>query len=102
MVRDEILDLYEYVDPDIAYEPPVALEQVVRRALAEVIVNSGAKPGAVQEWFTAEQAATYLGLPSANAVYRRHARGQLKGYRAANGRSLRFRRRDLDAPMRAA
>lgn len=51
-----------------------------------------------QEWFTAAEAADYLRLPTVKALYQRRARGQLKGYEF--GRSLRFRRRDLDSLLR--
>lgn len=46
------------------------------------------------EWMTAEEAAAYLRL-TLGALYQRRQRGQIKAYRL--GRSLRFRRRDLDA-----
>ena len=55
-----------------------------------------------QEWMTPEEAAGYLRLPSVAALYQRHARGQVKAYRIAGGRRMRFRRRDLDALMKAA
>ena len=46
------------------------------------------------EWMTAQEAAAYLRL-TLGALYQRRQRGQIKAYRL--GRSLRFRRRDLDA-----
>jgi excisionase family DNA binding protein len=52
-----------------------------------------------QEWFTPAEAANYLRVPSASAVYQRVARGQMRTYRL--GRQMRFRRSDLDALMRA-
>jgi excisionase family DNA binding protein len=52
-----------------------------------------------QEWFTAEEAAEYLRLPSGKAVYQRAARGQILPHRFG-ARLIRFRRRDLDALMR--
>jgi excisionase family DNA binding protein len=55
---------------------------------------------AVREWMTAGEAADYLRLPSVGALYQRVARGQVKPLRL--GRQMRFRRRDLDALMRAA
>jgi hypothetical protein len=36
------------------------------------------------------------------ALYQRRARGHVKGYRLAGGRTLMFSRRDLDALMCAA
>ena len=56
-------------------------------------------PTATGEWMTAAEAATYLCLPTVNALYQRVARGQVKALRL--GRQMRFRRRDLDALMRA-
>jgi excisionase family DNA binding protein len=53
-----------------------------------------------REWMTAAEAADYLRLPSVAAPYQRVARGQIKAQRL--GRQMRFRRRDLDALMRAA
>jgi excisionase family DNA binding protein len=50
------------------------------------------------EWLTAHEAASYLRLPSVNALYQRVARGQIKELRL--GRQMRFRRRDLDALIR--
>jgi excisionase family DNA binding protein len=46
------------------------------------------------EWLSAAEAAAYLRLRSVRALYQRVARGQLKVCRL--GRSLRFRRRELD------
>jgi excisionase family DNA binding protein len=53
-----------------------------------------------REWMTAAEAAEHLRLPSVAALYQRVARGQIKAHRL--GRQMRFRRRDLDALMRAA
>jgi hypothetical protein len=49
------------------------------------------------EWLSAAEAAAYPRLPSVRALNQRVARGQLKVYRL--GRSLRFRRRELDTLM---
>jgi excisionase family DNA binding protein len=59
-------------------------------------------PTTTGDWMTPVEAAGYLRLPSVNALYQRHARGQVKAYRLAGGRVMRFRRRDLDALMEAA
>jgi excisionase family DNA binding protein len=59
-------------------------------------------PTPSREWMTPKEAADYLRLPSVEALYQRHARGQVKAYRLADGRAMRFRRRDLDALMRPA
>jgi excisionase family DNA binding protein len=56
----------------------------------------------VKEWLTPAEAAEYLGLPSVHAIYQRRARGQITAYRLGGGRTMRFRRRDLDALMKAA
>jgi excisionase family DNA binding protein len=53
------------------------------------------------EWLTAEEAARYLRLPSVKALYQRAARGQVPKYQLG-ARTIRFRRRDLDALLRAA
>ena len=47
-------------------------------------------------WLTAEEAAIYLGLPSAGALYKRVERGQVPSARRF-GRQFRFRQADLDA-----
>ena len=54
---------------------------------------------ACSDWMTAAEATAYLRLPTVKALYQRRARGQVKAY--AFGRSLRFRRRDLDALLAA-
>jgi excisionase family DNA binding protein len=54
-------------------------------------------PAPLGEWLSAAEAAAYLRLRSVRALYQRVARGQLKVYRL--GRSLRFRRRELDTLM---
>lgn len=51
------------------------------------------------EWLTAEEAADYTRL-SLKALYQRRQRGQLMGYTMGVGRTLRFRRGDLDALMK--
>lgn len=52
-----------------------------------------------QEWLTAEEAADYTRL-SLRALYQCRQRGQLRGYTVGAGRTLRFRRGDLDALMK--
>ena len=71
-------------EPDVALAPAVAANQPMR----------------AQEWMTAAEAADYLRLPSVDVLYQRVARGQMKPLRLE--RQMRFRRRDLDALMRAA
>jgi excisionase family DNA binding protein len=61
------------------------------------LMNAAEIPHGAGEWLTAKEAAAYLRLPSVKALYQRRARGQIKAF--ALGRSLRFRRRDLDALM---
>jgi excisionase family DNA binding protein len=63
-------------------------------------MDAANQPMRALEWMTATEAADYLRLPSVNALYQRVARGQVKALRL--GRQMRFRRRDLDALMRAA
>jgi excisionase family DNA binding protein len=63
-------------------------------------MNAVNEPTRVHEWMTAAEAAEYLRLPTVNALYQRVARGQMSPLRL--GRQMRFRRRDLDALMRAA
>jgi excisionase family DNA binding protein len=63
-------------------------------------VEPANEPMRAHEWMTAAEAAHHLRLPSVNALYQRVARGQVKALRL--GRQMRFRRRDLDALMRAA
>lgn len=46
------------------------------------------------KWMTAEEAAEYLGLPTANALYQRVARGDVPVHRL--GRRLLFSREELD------
>lgn len=57
-----------------------------------------AAPKLASQWFTAEEAAEYLRIPTTKALYQRVARGQMKALRL--GRQFRFRRGDLDALMR--
>ena len=54
------------------------------------------KDGVLAPWMTAGEAAAYLRLPSAQAVYKRAERGQVRAHRFGP-RLLRFRRADLDA-----
>jgi len=49
-------------------------------------------------WLTAEQAAVYLGLRTAKALYQRVRRGQVPAHRLGN-RSLRFLPAELDAVL---
>ena len=58
-------------------------------------LESPAKP-APGLWFTAEEAATYLGLPTRKALYAAVARGQVPARRFGR-RRLRFNRVELDA-----
>jgi excisionase family DNA binding protein len=64
-------------------------------------VSTVAVAAVAGEWMTAHEAAEYLRLPTAKALYQRAARGQIKKYPLGK-RTVRFRRRDLDALMRAA
>lgn len=49
------------------------------------------------EWLTADEAATYLGLPSRRALYQRVRRGQVPVH--GFGRSLRFHKSELDGVL---
>jgi excisionase family DNA binding protein len=57
-------------------------------------------PAAPSPWLTANEAAAYLRLPSARALYKRVERGHVRAHRW--GRQLRFHRRDLDALLGSA
>jgi excisionase family DNA binding protein len=57
-------------------------------------------PAAPSPWFTADEAARYLRLPSRRALYKRVERRQVRAHRW--GRQLRFHRRDLDALLGSA
>jgi hypothetical protein len=63
-------------------------------------IRAANEPMHAGEWLTAKEAADYLRLPSVKALYQRRARGQVKGY-PLGPRTLRFRRRDLDALLAA-
>jgi excisionase family DNA binding protein len=81
----------------VGFSSPPVLGHDRDMALApSVAANEPMRP---EGWMTAAAAARYLGLPSRNALYQRVARGQVKALRL--GRQMRFRRRDLDALMRA-
>ena len=61
-------------------------------------MKTGTNPRAsIEAWLTPDEAAEYLRLPSVKALYQRRARGQVKGHKC--GRTLRFRRSDLDASL---
>lgn len=60
-------------------------------------MNDAQKPAtAAPEWLTAPEAAEFLHLTLA-AFYQRVYRGQIPTYRLGAGRSLRFRRPELEA-----
>jgi excisionase family DNA binding protein len=59
--------------------------------------HATAQGTAASPWMTAEQAASYLGLPSIRALYQAVRRGQVPARRL--GRRLRFLRQDLDATL---
>lgn len=53
----------------------------------------------VDRWLTAEEAVTYLGLPSRKALYQAVRRGQVPVHRLGQ-RRMRFSRAELDQALR--
>jgi len=112
-MEPDVLDPWECVDPTCLDDwqpigpPPVDVLRAVealtvevaalRAAVAKAAPSPSGAMGAPSSLLTAKEAAHHIRL-SPKALYQRVERGQLKAYRI--GRTLRFRRADLDALMR--